>query len=257
MSMPTISPHIGGIDRNQALHSIIGSIALAEAALSHILNADGEKLQLAVSMTDERHQNFSNAYEDSDEIGAQQAALDDLIKANESVNDTIFHVKNMETALQGKLGTVLDFMQSKKIESYTYIDEDDTSELSAREKDTVGIPVWVETSPGSNVFEPRGGFTVSVTKVADRYNARISPVDAPSEAKAEQPSDTVAAVTNSNGVAEFRLPPGAYKIQVVDPADAGFDLPSPVYSLRVTEQDYYIDGINRQSFSYVPIQWTE
>ena len=48
MGMPEIRS--SNVTRSQAITDILQSIALEEAALAHILNAEGEKLQCAVSM---------------------------------------------------------------------------------------------------------------------------------------------------------------------------------------------------------------
>ena len=48
MGMPEIRS--SNVTRSQAITDILQSIALEEAALAHILNAEGEKLQCAISM---------------------------------------------------------------------------------------------------------------------------------------------------------------------------------------------------------------
>lgn len=50
MDMPVITPII--TTRSQAITDIIESVALEETALSHILNAEGEKIQKMVAMDD-------------------------------------------------------------------------------------------------------------------------------------------------------------------------------------------------------------
>ncbi|MEF9877805.1 MAG: hypothetical protein RR653_01050 [Clostridia bacterium] len=47
MSMPVITP--GTTTRTQAISDIIESVALEQTGLSHILNAEGEKIQAAVA----------------------------------------------------------------------------------------------------------------------------------------------------------------------------------------------------------------
>ena len=46
MSMPVIKP--GTVSRTQAISDIIESVALEQTGLSHILNAEGEKIQAVV-----------------------------------------------------------------------------------------------------------------------------------------------------------------------------------------------------------------
>ena len=103
MSMPTISPHIQNIDRDQALNSIISSIALSEAALAHILNADGEKIQLAVSMVDPDSPNAQPEY-----IDDQEAGFEALLDVNDSVQYMASIATNLERMLGLKLATVMD-----------------------------------------------------------------------------------------------------------------------------------------------------
>lgn len=74
------------------LCDIIESIALIETALSHILNAEGEKIQKAVKIACE---------------------CDDLIKVNESVSRTITNITMLETVLTDKLSMALDSCEKK------------------------------------------------------------------------------------------------------------------------------------------------
>lgn len=64
---------------------VIESIALVEAALAHILNAEGEKLQKAVKIA---------------------CSVDDLLKINKSVRSTLIHATFLEHTLFAKLETV-------------------------------------------------------------------------------------------------------------------------------------------------------
>ncbi|MEG1791601.1 MAG: SpaA isopeptide-forming pilin-related protein [Clostridia bacterium] len=68
------------------LNDIIESVALEEAAISHILNAEGEKIQKAVE---------------------KAVCIDDLLKVNCSVQNTISNITNLECVLFNKLRAVL------------------------------------------------------------------------------------------------------------------------------------------------------
>ena len=85
MSMPGISLEV--IDPRLALASVVASIALQEAAVSHILNAEGEKIQAVVGITG--------------------ATLGDLQNINLSVGDMVDSVALLEDELQSKLQTAL------------------------------------------------------------------------------------------------------------------------------------------------------
>lgn len=81
MSMPVITP--GSISREDAVGNIIESIAMEESSLSHILNAESEKIMNAV---------------DNPETTADQ-----LLAINRSVKSTINAITRIETMLQAKL----------------------------------------------------------------------------------------------------------------------------------------------------------
>lgn len=81
MGMPVISS--SNITRSQAITDIIQSVALEEAALSHILNAEGEKIQKMVAMVD--------------------VTPEILLQTNKSVESMVDSVAQLETVLKQKL----------------------------------------------------------------------------------------------------------------------------------------------------------
>ncbi len=81
MSMPIIVP--SNTTRCQAITDIIESVALQQTGLSHIINAEGEKIQLALKL----------AEKDSDI----------LLSVNKSVNSMLNSITRLEVILQGKL----------------------------------------------------------------------------------------------------------------------------------------------------------
>jgi len=84
--MPDIT--LEEIDPRIALASIVASIALQEAAVSHVLNAEGEKIQAVVGMT-----------------GTTVEELQDI---NQSVMDTVNNVALYEDDLRVKLRSALE-----------------------------------------------------------------------------------------------------------------------------------------------------
>ncbi len=80
MGMPIIEPGDG--TRCQAITDIISSVALEQAALSHILNAEGEKLQKVV---------------ECETTPAQ------MLEVNKSVQTTVSAITRLEMVLQAKL----------------------------------------------------------------------------------------------------------------------------------------------------------
>ncbi|MEF9916291.1 MAG: hypothetical protein RR275_01895 [Lachnospiraceae bacterium] len=81
MSMPVIVP--GTVTRPQAISDLIESVALQETGLSHILNAEGEKIQAVVAL--------------------EGVTPDQLLAVNTSVQHTIDAVTRLDMVLQSKL----------------------------------------------------------------------------------------------------------------------------------------------------------
>ncbi|MEG2274125.1 MAG: hypothetical protein RSC44_02215 [Clostridia bacterium] len=81
MSMPVITPGTG--TREQAITDLITSVALEETGLSHIINAEGEKIQAFVKMA-----------------GVTAA---ELLAVNASVQSMLQSITNLEMVLEGKL----------------------------------------------------------------------------------------------------------------------------------------------------------
>lgn len=89
MSMPKIE--CTGVDKCCAAASLLQSVALEEAALSHILNAEGEKIQKAVSLHD--------------------CSIKDLLDVNKSVAEMVDKVTELELVLKSKLELVLPIIE--------------------------------------------------------------------------------------------------------------------------------------------------
>lgn len=84
MGMPVITP--GDRTGEQAITDLIESIAMQERALSHILNAESEKMQTVINM---------------EGVTAQQ-----LLQPNRSVEQMVNTATRLETILQTKLELV-------------------------------------------------------------------------------------------------------------------------------------------------------
>ncbi|MEG0752696.1 MAG: hypothetical protein RR461_02600 [Angelakisella sp.] len=80
MSMPIITPST--TSRSQAITDIIESVALEQTALSHILNAEGEKIQAVVKAATTPAQ---------------------LLEVNCSVRSMVNTIARLEMVLQSKL----------------------------------------------------------------------------------------------------------------------------------------------------------
>ena len=81
MGMPVITPST--TTRTQAITDMIESVALEETALSHILNAEGEKIQKMVAM--------------------ENITPEQLLATNKSVESMVNAVSRLEMILHSKL----------------------------------------------------------------------------------------------------------------------------------------------------------
>ena len=90
MSMPTIT--LPEIDLETAVGNLIASIALEESGLSHILNAEGMKLQHV--------------------IAREETTIQDLINIDESVTNTVESIAEIEESLASKLASVISIAQN-------------------------------------------------------------------------------------------------------------------------------------------------
>ena len=93
MSMPSFPPNGANMTREEALTMIIASIAMEELALSHILNAEGEKLQYILGTLP----------------GTKPCAgPDEVLSINKSVTALMEAVTQNQMLLKNKLERVLE-----------------------------------------------------------------------------------------------------------------------------------------------------
>ena len=81
MSMPIIVPST--VTEEQAICDLIESIALEETGISHIINAEGEKLQKVIAIED--------------------ISVEQLLEVNASVENMIRTITELEIVLKSKL----------------------------------------------------------------------------------------------------------------------------------------------------------
>ena len=89
MSMPRIE--CTNIDQCTAASSVLQSVALEATAISHILNAEGEKIQKALSL--------------------HNCDCKDILEVNKSVQDTVDKITNLELVLKSKLDLVTPLLE--------------------------------------------------------------------------------------------------------------------------------------------------
>ena len=106
MSMPSFPNIDPPIQREDAVNQILSSIAMEELGLSHILNAEGEKLQYILGTIPG--------------LSGPAATVSDVLSANESVRSLL------ETAAQNQI-----FLKAKMQGALTR-SEEHTSELQSQ-----------------------------------------------------------------------------------------------------------------------------
>ena len=86
MAMPIIQLPDKPIERCQAVTDLIESVALMETGLSHIINAEGEKIQKVVKHDED-----------------VEVPMEDLLSVNKSVEKMVSTITKLEIILQSKL----------------------------------------------------------------------------------------------------------------------------------------------------------
>jgi len=92
MSLPEFSTGASP-SREDAINQIISSIAMEEISLSHIINAEGEKLQYILGTIPG--------------VSGPGATIEDVLKINESVQAVLQHASEVQTLLKSKLHDAL------------------------------------------------------------------------------------------------------------------------------------------------------
>lgn len=92
-NFPVISPDI---TREKALNMILASIALEEVGLSHIINAEGEKIQYVINELQNKTGNC--------------VSVEDVLSVNKSVESLVDVLMQMQIFLKNKMDHVLDVM---------------------------------------------------------------------------------------------------------------------------------------------------
>ena len=92
MGMPKIE--CTNIDKCCAASSLVQSIALEETAISHILNAEGEKIQKVLSL--------------------HTCDPDQILEVNRSVESMIEKVTSLELVLKSKLDLIMPILEDCK-----------------------------------------------------------------------------------------------------------------------------------------------
>lgn len=95
MSMPEFPEPNPDFTLEQALIMLLSSIALEEAALGHIMNAEGEKIQHILNQT---------------RCSDHTAYLNNIVEVNKSVTNLLEMVQQNQTILKNKMEKVLEYL---------------------------------------------------------------------------------------------------------------------------------------------------
>ena len=93
MSMPKFPTDVN-LTRDDAINQILSSIAMEELGMSHIINAEGEKLQYVLGTLDG--------------VISPPATITDVLKTNDSVRQTLEAVTNNQMLLRAKMSDALN-----------------------------------------------------------------------------------------------------------------------------------------------------
>lgn len=112
-NIPNITPNIS-IDREDAINLLLASVAMEEIGLSHILNAEGEKLQYFLKKKPQK--------------------LCDYLTINDSVNQTLRTIVKSQIMLQLKLEDIMLIDQNTARNCHESCEEDSYSSCCRREE---------------------------------------------------------------------------------------------------------------------------
>ena len=113
MSLPTFPDMPDDFTFDKSIYQIISSIAMEELGLSHIINAEGEKIQYVLgTLEGSRH--------------ATRPTIEELLEINESVRDTLQQVSFNQMFLNSKMTAALNaYMQNKNDKNNNNDNEED------------------------------------------------------------------------------------------------------------------------------------
>ncbi len=96
MSQPTFPPVDPDLTRDDVLNMLLASIAMEELGLSHIINAEGEKIQHVLGTLNNCEQSA--------------ASVEDALRVNRSVRDLIESATQYQSLLKSKMERVLEYI---------------------------------------------------------------------------------------------------------------------------------------------------
>ena len=98
MSMPQFPPGDTVLSRDEAINAILTSIAMEESALSHIINAEGEKIQYALKHVD---------------ADSCCKSVCRILEVNDSVTALVDQITDLQLLLKSKLRIAASLIEDK------------------------------------------------------------------------------------------------------------------------------------------------
>lgn len=101
MSMPKFPTEMHTPKLEEAINQTLSSIAMEQLALSHIMNAEGEKLQFVLgTLEDSKHEKHE-----------KHVTVDELLEINESVRKMLDTIVSTEVVLKVKMTDALEALK--------------------------------------------------------------------------------------------------------------------------------------------------
>ena len=97
MSLPTFPPVNPDMTLDQSLNMILASIAMEELGLSHIINAESEKIQYVLRKLDEESED--------------KPSLEDILAVNNSVKGVLNSIAQNQFILKSKMESAIDALE--------------------------------------------------------------------------------------------------------------------------------------------------
>jgi len=101
MSLPTFPE--AGPNLEDSLNMILASVAMEEMGLSHIINAEGEKLQYVIGTLEEGP--------------GEAASVTDVLEVNKSVKSLLDSITQTQIILKGKMESAIQAIESEKTDA--------------------------------------------------------------------------------------------------------------------------------------------
>ena len=95
MSMPKFPTDAGSLTRENVINQILSSISMEELGLSHVINAEGEKMQYILGTLE-------------GSTPPEPATVDQVLQANDSVRKLLETTTHQQMLLKGKMSDALD-----------------------------------------------------------------------------------------------------------------------------------------------------